>query len=146
VLVAVSNLIGLALLVIGLTGARTTTEPHRLLLFLNVAAVGLVVALGGNGAFLLEGLRQVGRLRGALLVRPVREQVAAAPPQTPTDPIPAGVLVAAEGMTRFHDSRCAAAAGKPVVPAPVDEHRAAGRVPCGLCLPTHADTSPETHQ
>lgn len=137
------NLVGLALLLGGLQGTRHTTDPERLVLLMNVAGLGLVLALAGNAVFLLAGLRQVGRLRTALLVRPGGERrdapVVDATTSLPmvADPHPGtGTLVAAPAMTRFHLASCPAAAGKPVTAAPRSEHEAEGRQPCGMCRPT----------
>jgi hypothetical protein len=128
--VAVVNLVGVGLILGGLQGARHTTDPHTLLLLLNVAAAGLVVGLAGNAVFLLSGLRQVGRLRTELLgVR------ADSVPQTSPVAVAAAGLVSASSMTRFHRSDCPSVQGKPVNESSLAKHLAAGRVPCGLCQP-----------
>jgi hypothetical protein len=130
--VAVVNLVGIGLILGGLQGARQTTDPHTLLLLLNVAAGGLVVSLAGNAVFLLSALRHVGTLRTELL-----GTRAPAPPeaQQPTDVIAPG-LVSGPSMTRFHRAGCPAAQGKPVTEAPLAKHLGAGRQPCALCDPT----------
>jgi hypothetical protein len=128
--VSVANIAGLGLLLTGLQGTRHTADPHTLLLLLNVAAAGLVVALAGNAVFLLTGLRQVGRLRTELL------GAEPAWPDAPevVDPAPVtGRLVAASNMSRFHRAECPSVVGKPVVEAGLAAHLAAGRLPCGLC-------------
>ncbi|MEW6471369.1 MAG: hypothetical protein AB1679_03775 [Actinomycetota bacterium] len=45
-------------------------------------------------------------------------------------------FVASKGMTRFHRPDCLMVSGKPVTAASVLAHRSAGRVPCGMCLPS----------
>ena len=128
------NLVGLGLLLGGLQGTRHTTDPEQLVVWMNVAAVGLVLALGGNAVFLLSGLRQVGRLRTALLVRPDTDTTQLLPPVA-APARAAAALVATPAMTRFHLASCPAAAGKPVSAAPLAEHIGAGRRPCGMCRP-----------
>lgn len=141
----VSNGLGLALLLGGLLGTRQTTDPSWLVVLMNVSALGLVVALVGNAVFLLYGLRQVGLLRSALLVRRPYDDPALGTQGLPAvvEPVVApDALVATAEMTRYHLSTCAATAGKPVVAAPLEAHLADGRRPCGLCHPQ--DPSEET--
>lgn len=138
--------VAVALLLIGFLGTRGTTEPGELLLFLNMAAAGLVVALTGSTAFLLSGLRRSTALRIRLLppdalhtaVLPQRDERMA----QRQSPQRLDGLVAAAGMTRFHQADCQAAAGKSVTAAPLDRHESAGRRPCALCLPSH-EAGPE---
>jgi hypothetical protein len=129
--VVVANLVGLGMIVGGLQGARHTTDSHSLLLLVNVAAAGVVVSLAGNAVFLLSTLRQVGALRTQLLGR--RPAVTAVPAQQRRTHQPASVLVAADGMTRYHRPDCPGVQGKDVRALPLGDHVAAGRQPCGLC-------------
>ena len=134
--VAVTNVVGLGMLLGGLQGTRHSTDPHTLLLLLNVATAGVVVAFAGNAVFVLSTLRQVGQLRTLLLGRrsgpvvDVRSDDAIG-----TDPVSTDALVAAESMTRFHRATCAAVRGKAVTATPLADHLAAGRRPCGMCAP-----------
>lgn len=130
----VVNLVGLGMILGGLQGARHTVDAHSLLLLVNIAAAGLVVALAGNAVFLLSTLRHVGQLRNDLLVR--RE--APVPAQRAAE-AGAGELVFAKGMTRFHRADCPAVQGKQVSAATPAAHTRAGRRPCGLC---RADADP----
>ena len=131
--VGFGNVVGLGMLLTGLQATRHTTDPHTLLLLLDVAAAGVVVAFAANAVFLLSALRLVGQERTLLLGRrPARQQPAAAPAGQPVDL--AGVaLVSAPAMTRFHRADCPAVRGKEVTEASLDEHLDAGRRPCGLC-------------
>ena len=134
--VAVTNLVGLGMLIGGLEGTRHSTDPHTLLLMLNVATAGVVVAFAGNAVFLLSALRQVGQLRTPLLGdrrAPTADVLVDDALQTGAGS--AGALVAADRMTRFHRPDCAAVRGKPVSAATLADHLAAGRRPCGMCAP-----------
>lgn len=130
--VTVVNLVGLGLILGGLQGARHTTDPHTLLLLLNVAAGGLVVSLAGNAVFLLSAVRHVGALRTELLGARTAPRAEVAAPATAAS----GALVSAASMTRFHLGDCPAVQGKSVTAAPLATHLAAGRQACGLCTPT----------
>jgi hypothetical protein len=90
-------------------------------------AVGLVTVL-----LVLAGRRAVEqRLRGVLDA--VAEDRKSAAPTVASDT--AAVLVAADGMARYHRPSCRLTHGKPVRPSERVAHEAAGRQPCGVCRP-----------
>jgi hypothetical protein len=112
----------------------------------DAAVAGLLVAGVGNATWLLKGRRALGERRRSLLPDlPPREAAStevadeAAPSRT-TDETPAvtepGLLVAGEGMQRYHRADCALAAGRTEwTAASRVEHESAGRRPCGVCRP-----------
>jgi hypothetical protein len=131
----VVNLVGLGLILGSLQGSRHTTDPHNQLLLVNLATAGMIVVLAGNAVFLLSGLRRVGQLRMELLgarpsPQPVAEFADTAASKTR--------FVAALNMTRFHRADCPAVLGKEAVAGTLAEQLAAGRSPCGLCVPVAA--------
>ncbi|MCU1595454.1 MAG: hypothetical protein JWO12_2846 [Frankiales bacterium] len=130
--VGVVNVVGLGMILGGLQGTRHTTDPHNLLLLVNVAAAGLVVSLAGNAVFLLSALRHVGTLRSDLLG--AREAVREVAPTAAIEV--SDVLVSASSMTRFHRAGCPAVQGKAVTAGSLAKHLKAGRTACDLCTPT----------
>jgi hypothetical protein len=134
--VAVTNVVAVGLLLAAAYGVRQTIEPERSVVFLNLAAVGLVVALAGNATFLLSGMRQVAGLRTALLEGYSEAAAAPSAPRSPLSADEAGApgLVSGPSMTRYHLSDCPAVQGKEVKAESRSAHRKAGRRPCGLCL------------
>lgn len=130
--VATANTIALGMVVCSYLGARRTADPSTLLVFLNVAAAGIVVALAANTVFMLSALRQLRMLGGAVL------SVRATPPR-PAPAVGAEIrpleMLWGFGMTRFHRPGCPAIAGRPVTAATLDAHEGAGRAPCGICTP-----------
>jgi hypothetical protein len=129
---AVVQLVAVALIGSGWYVAEHTAEASRAVLATNIAVGGLIVALAGNIAFLLSGLRTVGRLRRELvadLAQPAELDVPV------REPAPADGLVAAEGMTRYHRPDCLLARRKVVVVRELAEHLDAGLSPCGVCRP-----------
>jgi hypothetical protein len=114
---------------------------------LDVAVAGLVVAGLGNVMWLLRGRRAVGERRRALLPDPVIAAVIGSVGETRRRLTGSGVdeirsagveqelLVAGEGLVRFHRSGCALAAGRTWTISTRQEHEDAGRLPCGVCKP-----------
>jgi len=90
-------------------------------------AVGLVTVL-----LVLAGRRAVEhRLQGVLDA--VAEDLKSTAPAVASGT--AAVVVAADGMARYHRPSCRLVHGKPVRPSERPAHEAAGRRPCGVCRP-----------
>ena len=100
--------------------------------------VGAVVLTGiGNAIWLAAGARAVAQRRHRVLERLHALTVTMSDEPVTTLELPAAVddrLVATATMTRFHRAGCALARGKDVQAASAEEHQAAGRRPCGVCL------------
>jgi len=104
---------------------------------LDAAVGGLIFAGGGNVMWLLRGRRALGERRRALMpdleaailpagsVRPV-----ATSPSDPSD-----LLVAGDGLVRYHRAACPLASGRSWTGMTRGEHDAMGRQPCGVCQP-----------
>lgn len=123
--------VGVVTMLVAWWGVSGTTQLSRLILWVNIAVVGLTVTGLANLVWLLEGRRAVATRRRAVLrgldeswldiVRPA----GASAPET---------AVASSVMTRYHLPDCAAVRGKQVEPLPLAAHASAGRTPCGICL------------
>ena len=125
--------IGFGLLALSWLGVSGTTTFSRQVAWVNVGGAGLLVVILGCALWVHRGRRRVGSRLGfaALLGRPQRVA-------TPGGVGSVGVVasdgfVSAEGMTRYHRPDCQAVAGKSVITAGADAHRAEGRRPCGMC-------------
>ena len=104
-----------------------------------VAMAALLVASAANISWLLAGRRSVGVRRQALLGQPpagtgsrstgANSGAGGSAHSTST------VLVAQDGLRRFHRADCPLAAGRGWPAASMPEHQAAGRLPCGVCRP-----------
>jgi hypothetical protein len=113
----------------------------------DAAVAGLLVAGVGNATWLLKGRRALGERRRALLpdvAPPEATDVDLATehqaPSLTTAETPAvaeaGLLVAGEGMERYHRADCALAAGRTGWKAMTrHQHESEGRRPCGVCQP-----------
>lgn len=125
--------LGVLVMVIGWVGISGTVD-------LNEQAGWLAVGIGG---LILAGLGMVGWLLGALaavtaLRRDVLAELASRLPATAPVDTAAGAedgLGTAAGMRRYHRTDCALLAGKDARFAALDDHRAAGLLPCGVCRP-----------
>jgi len=114
---------------------------------LDAAVAGAVVSGLGNAVWLLRGRRALGERRRALLADPVvavdtgepgavrrvstSAETGTASPATSE----AELLVAGEGLLRFHRSDCVLATGRTWTSATREQHEDAGRLPCGVCRP-----------
>ena len=108
------------------SGDRTFREQLSLA---TVSIVGVVLIVAAETAWVLRGRANVGRRIRALL--------GAAPVATVDEPVVAddGALVAGQGLRRYHRPDCALARGHDWPATGWDEHRRAGRQPCGICRP-----------
>jgi hypothetical protein len=149
----VADVLGGVLLFTGWFIAHHTTDASRALLGTDIAVGGLVVALAGNIVWLLTGLREVGRLRSALIAgsrpasvptdRPASARRVAVPAGTVGDgAVAATRLVATTAMTHYHRPGCVTVAGKPVTSASLRTHLARGRGPCAICEPAAPADAP----
>jgi hypothetical protein len=110
----------------------------------DAAVAGLLLAGIGNAAWLLKGRRAIGERRRLLLpdvtadpgVRRVVPVPVRADDLLPNAADPTALLVAGEGMERFHRPGCALTRGRSgFVEMTRHEHERAGRRPCGVCRP-----------
>lgn len=113
------------------TSTRSQLDDQTPWIALGVA--GFLVAAGAQVVFLRQGRRTVvthGVEVQASVMSLVQVRTAA-----PSEHGSATGLVAAEGMAHFHRPECPIAAGRPWQPEPQHVHEAAGRTPCGICVP-----------
>lgn len=123
------------LLVVGwylVSGAGTLS---RQVTGLNVAVAGIVTEGVGIALWLMTVLRALGERRMSVLTRLPEPAMSPYAANASVAVVDADGLVAGSRMTRYHRSSCSLVVGKPVVTAAEEEHQAAGRRPCGICLP-----------
>ena len=103
----------------------------------NVAVAGLLLSGVGNAAWLLKGRRMLGERRRALLPDvPVPTTAVAEQGEADRGEVKRTLYVAGEGMERYHRSGCPLAAGRGGwTSMTAERHEAAGRRPCGVCMP-----------
>ena len=134
VAMALGNAAGLFAVLAAYAGASHESSSSQQIGWLNLGAAGLIVVTAANAGWLLAGRRSCWRLRHALLPAvPHGEWPMGHFPGGQT--MQAGLPVAAPAMTWYHSPSCRMVAGKAVAQATEVEHQAAGRRPCGLCLP-----------
>jgi hypothetical protein len=123
--------VGFGMLGLSWLGVSGTTTFSRQVAWTNVGGVGLVVVLLGCALWVQRGRRRIGQhLR---FESPIRMSGRAAGAAEAGETASNG-FVSAAGMSRYHRPDCQAVAGKSVITAGADAHRAEGRRPCGLCL------------
>lgn len=127
--IAAAYVAGLALIGLswyGVSGTGSLSEQEG---WLDLAVVGLVVAVVASCLWLLEGRRAIG-LRHEVIC------LVAAPPEPVSGGLPsAASLVTAPGMRYYHRSDCLLAAGKPVRAVDSSEVARTRLWPCGICRP-----------
>jgi hypothetical protein len=112
----------------------------------NMALAGLIVAAAGHVAWTMRGRRAIEqrrrRLLGQLAATPMTDRTLSpmadrmladwsnGEPRASSSPIVGG-----EGMRHYHRYDCPLAAGRPWPIGSVEEQKAAGRTPCGVCRP-----------
>lgn len=132
--VSIALMLGAAMLCVAWFGASGTRRWSQQLLWVDVGAVGVVIAGVGIALWLASGRRVVGQRRIALvpnLPGPAPEFTGAT-----TDGAGRGansLFVSAPPMTRYHRKDCPAVAGKSVKAASTAIHSAAGLQPCRIC-------------
>jgi hypothetical protein len=161
--VAIGNAAGLAVILAAWTGAGHEVVTDRQIGWVDLGIAGLVIIAMANAGWLLAGRRACWRLRHSLLpaerglpwpassfvgaraaaldTSPIQAAAGAAahtPPNLVTSGAAAPAFVASRAMTWFHAPDCRMAAGKNLPAAGEAEHRAAGRRPCAVCLPSAA--------
>ena len=127
---AAVTVIGLVLLGAGWFGAGGEAALDKQVPFINLAVAGVLVGTAGGALWLVTGLRAV-RSRKAVVKALIAAR--AGGPAGASAPRASDTLVAGPAMTRYHRPDCSLVAGKPVSPAPRQEHERAGRRPCGMC-------------
>ena len=130
----------IALAVIAWDGSATKASPTRQVFWAGVAAVAVAVSGTVNALWLARARRVVGfRQRQVMAdIRAVGERHAPAPARG----LEAGdaTLVAVEGMALYHRVGCVLMRGRQGArPGHAPDHEAAGRQPCGWCLPHPVD-------
>ncbi len=95
---------------------------------LNVAVLGVLVAVAGQVLWFLGGRRAVDSRRRVLL-----GDDASALLRRPAPVVDGDALVGAERL--YHQPDCPMAVGRAWTPASRAEHEQAGRAPCGWCEP-----------
>jgi hypothetical protein len=136
-LLTTTTTVGLLLVLVAWAGASGSVQIDTQVRWVNVGTAGVIVLGCGNVLWFLSGRRAVGELRRLVTSR-LRPAVHGHADSVAADAAPAGVLVATQKMSRYHLAACPLAAGKAAVPATEAAHRAAGRRPCGVCLPSDA--------
>ena len=125
--------VGFGMLGLSWLGVSGTTTFSRQVAWTNVGGAGLVVVLLGCALWVQRGRRRIGhRLRFESPLRTSRRAAGRAEAEA-GETAPHG-FVSAAGMSRYHRPDCQAVAGKSVITAGADAHRAEGRRPCGLCF------------
>lgn len=129
-----ANAVAAGMLIIGWMLVNRGEDLGSQVAWLNLPIAALLVALWSNVRWLLDGRRVIGvdmrRLSGAPIDEPTVTRTSTAPDATgPT------VLVAGDGLGRYHRSSCLLAQGKGWETASPAAHHAAGRAPCGVCRP-----------
>ena len=132
--------VGLVMVVGGWWSVAGKAVYGKQVVGLDVAVGGLILAQVGGLYLLLQGRRAVGIRRMALLGDPTddlpgTEAFEVYPTELRQPVQDTGDLVAGAGRDRFHRASCPLAVGKAFGAAPLDEHLAAGRRPCGVCQP-----------
>jgi hypothetical protein len=151
--VAIGNAAGLLVILAAWTGAGHEVVADHQIGWVDLGIAGLVIITVANAGWLLAGRRACWRLRHSLLpaerglpwpTSPTAAAGGAARHAAPVDapargaPHPQAPFVASGAMTWFHAPDCRMAAGKDLFTAGEAEHRAAGRRPCAICLPSAA--------
>lgn len=95
-----------------------------------LAVLGAVLSVAGGAFFLLTGRRAVTQRRVAVL-----GLVPAVTAKTIAASSVSTVLVAGDGLAKYHRTDCPMAAGRDWPTADAAEHEQAGRKPCGVCRP-----------
>jgi hypothetical protein len=122
--------VGSAAVAVGWAGASGAPVVGGQLRWVNVAVCGFVVAGVACAMHVITGARAVRERRGLVL-----EQLASLGAPVPSAAEVVTALVASPTMRLYHLASCPLAHGKATTAAPVDEHRGAGRRPCGVCRP-----------
>jgi hypothetical protein len=129
-------LTGAALMVLGWYQASGTFDVDRQLDGASVGLTGLALTLVALITWLAVSRRAVAA-RSATVVSLLQTSAPAADQSSrPSAAMPPGTtLVASARMLRYHRDDCQLVEGKTVAPAGRRQHEAAGRRPCGVCLP-----------
>jgi len=117
------------------TGASGHAELRDQTGWVAVGVAGFLVAVAGQGLWLLRGRRALSAHAAAVMVEAAALTPAGAGSARPMAVAPAQRLVAADGLRHFHHPDCPIAAGRSWSALPRRAHEAAGRTACGICQP-----------
>ena len=118
------------------TGASGHAELRDQTGWVAVGVAGFLVAVAGQGLWLLRGRRALSAHAAAVMVEAAALTPAGAGSGS-ARPMAAAAewLVAADGLRHFHRPDCPIAARRHWSPLPRRAHEAAGRTACGICRP-----------
>lgn len=136
--VVVLNLVGTVLIAVGWYQGSDEAHVDEQLNWLNVGIAGLIVVGATNALHVLRARRMVTCMQATLLAQVPRftaKPVRAREVRSVSDLSPAGVVVAAEGMSHYHRPGCALAAGKSTRRGSAAEFEQAGLIRCEVCEP-----------
>ena len=130
----------IALAVIAWNGSATKASPTGQISWAGLAAVAVAVSGAVNALWLARARRVIG-LRHRQVTARIREVGDRyGPPPAREQETGDATLVAVEGMALYHRVGCALTHGRPAArPGRATDHEAAGRQPCGWCLPPPVD-------
>lgn len=130
---------GAVLWVIGWYNAAGEVSLDQQVVPLNLSVAGVLLATASFALWFLRGRRAIGARRRILIearrsgLRTDAVVEVASATLAPRSHSP--VLVAGDGLSRFHRSDCPLAAGRDWPRASATQHQGAGRVACGVCSP-----------
>jgi hypothetical protein len=135
---------GAIILLAAWIGASGTSRYSSLVGWAAFGVAGPAVAGMAAASWILSGLRTIQRDRAEMGARVAElaatRAIGGTPPVRTRHAVPSILspeeFVASKGMTRYHRPDCLMVKGKAVAAASVLTHRSAGRVPCGMCLPS----------
>ncbi len=133
--VLATTAVGLVVIAAGWIGVSGAVAPHKQMVWLDVAAAGVLVAGVGNGLWLLAGRRALGERRRRITAAIAGDDAPATHAAVILEVEQSDRLVAAQKMTRYHRDDCILVGDKPVRAATREAHERAGRGPCGVCAP-----------
>jgi hypothetical protein len=132
VVYAVVTVLGAVLFVVGSGVVANETVYDDQQSGISTALAGAALANAAGALLLIAGRRSVTTRRVAVLGaapdEPMRRQGTSGPASSAT-------LVGGEGLTHFHRSDCALAAGRNWPALDRAAHEDVGRAPCGVCRP-----------
>ena len=133
--VLATTAVGFVVIGVGWLGVSGAVATHKQIVWIDVAAAGVLVAGVGNGLWLLAGRRALGERRRRLTAAIAGDDAPAATASVTLEVVRNDRLVAGPRMTRYHREDCILVGDKSVRAAGREAHERAGREPCGVCAP-----------